>query len=108
MNQIWNLVFFFVWKGSGNHLGLSVILNTTIDEYYCSSTNAYGFKVLLHSPDELPVVDSYGLGIANGYESHIIATPVESVASRDIRDIPVSIRNCLFENENSLKLYKYV
>lgn len=100
-----------VWSefliGSGNHVGLSIILNTTVDEYYCSSTNGFGFKVMLHSPNELPVIDYYGLGIANGYESSIIATPVLSTASSAIRKMSVKIRECLFENENFLSLYRY-
>lgn len=92
--------------GSGNHLGLSLILNATINEYYCSSTNGFGFKVLLHSSNELPEVEHYGVGIANGYESRIIASPILSTASKAIRGISRDIRKCLFENENYLKLYR--
>lgn len=86
---------------------MSIILNTTLKEYYCSSTNGFGFKVLLHSPNELPEIEYYGLGIANGYESRIVATPIVSTSSGAIRNIPVDIRKCLFEDENSLKLYRY-
>lgn len=32
--------------GSGTHMGLTVVLNVDLDEYFCSSTNSYGFKVL--------------------------------------------------------------
>lgn len=92
--------------GSGNHLGLSLILNATIDEYYCSSTNGFGFKVLLHSPHELPEVDHYGVGIANGYESRIITTPIVSTASKAVRKVSQNVRNCLFENENFLSFYR--
>ncbi|KAL1457066.1 hypothetical protein WDU94_001739 [Cyamophila willieti] len=35
------------WRpwGAGRHLGLSVVLDANIDEYYCSSEASYGFKV---------------------------------------------------------------
>lgn len=41
-------------KDAGQHLGLSLILNVDYWEYFCSSTNSYGFKLLLHSPIESP------------------------------------------------------
>lgn len=85
-----------------------MILNASIDEYYCSSTNGFGFKVLLHSPHELPEVDHYGIGIANGYETRIITAPIVSAASDAVRKVSVNIRNCLFENENFLSLYRSV
>lgn len=92
--------------GSGDHLGLSMILNAAIGQYYCSSTNGFGFKVLLHAPHELPEVDHYGIGIANGYESRIVTSPIESTASEAVRKVSVNTRNCLFENENFLTLYR--
>lgn len=94
--------------GSGAHLGLSVILNASISEFYCSSTSGLGFKTLLHSPNELPEVDYYGLGIANGFESRIVITPILSKASRAVRSMPMEIRQCLFESENPLSFYRLV
>lgn len=94
--------------GSGKELGLMLILNAEIDEYYCSSTSGYGFKVLMNSPHELPEIDSYGLGIASGFESRIVLTPQISRASDEVRHMPMNIRQCLFENENFLKLYRLV
>lgn len=38
------------YLGSGSHLGLYVILNGDVTDYYCSSTNSAGFKILLHNP----------------------------------------------------------
>lgn len=31
--------------GAGSHMGLTVILEAGLDEYYCSSGNSAGFKV---------------------------------------------------------------
>lgn len=93
-------------KGSGNSLGLTLVLNAAINEYYCSSTNGYGFKVLVHSPHELPETNEYGLGIPNGYESRLVATPIISRASDAVRHIPMKIRQCIFENESFLTLYR--
>lgn len=95
-------------KGSGNHLGLALVLNAAPNEYYCSSSSGYGFKVLVHSPHEFPEVDEYGLPIANGFESRIVTTPVISRASDAVRHMPMKIRQCIFENENFLSLYRLV
>lgn len=88
-------------------MGLTLILNAEENEYYCSSTNGYGFKVLVHSPHELPETNEYGLGIANGYESRIVVTPIISRASDAVRHMPMKIRQCIFENENVLTLFRY-
>lgn len=31
--------------GSGSHMGLFVMLNAELDDYFCSSSNSKGFKV---------------------------------------------------------------
>lgn len=62
------------------------------DRYFCSSTSGFGFKVALHSPHELPQIDEFGLGIANGYESRIVASPIISGASDAVRSTPMRIR----------------
>lgn len=87
-------------------MGLTIVLNTSINEYYCSSTNGYGFKVLLNRPNELPEIENYGIGIANEYESRIIASPILSTASKAIRSVSIDVRKCYFDNENFLTLYR--
>lgn len=91
---------------SGNEMGLSLILNADIHDYYCSSTRSYGFKVLLHNPNDLPRVAYYGVAIPVGYESRLVIEPVLAEASDAILRVPKRIRNCIFENENFLKFYR--
>ncbi|KAG4079926.1 hypothetical protein HA402_006238 [Bradysia odoriphaga] len=92
--------------GTGAHLGLSVILDAGISEYYCSSTSSYGFKILLHSPTEAPQISNYGTSISNGYESRVVITPALSEASATVRNMPLNVRHCLFEDENHLKYFR--
>lgn len=37
------------WRpwGAGRHLGLTVVLDANIEEYFCSSEASYGFKVTI-------------------------------------------------------------
>lgn len=93
-------------KGSGSHLGLTLILNANADDYHCSSTNSVGFKILLHNPNDAPKVASFGSSIPIGYESSITITPKISYASSAIRRMPISVRECLFEDESFLTFYR--
>lgn len=93
--------------GTGTQLGLEVLLDGGINEYYCSSTNSYGFKILLHSPNETPRVTYYGTCISIGYETRAVVSLLLSEATAAVRKMNAKIRQCLFENENNLNFYKY-
>lgn len=92
--------------GTGTNLGLTIVLDGGIKEYYCSSTYSYGFKILLHSPNEAPMISHFGTSISNGYESRVVITPTFSEATAAIRKLPISVRQCLFEEENNLSYYR--
>lgn len=82
------------------------MLDVSEREYYCSSTDSYGFKILLHSPNELPKISNYGTAISNGFETRVVVEPTLSEASYSIRSISQHIRQCKFENENTLTFYR--
>lgn len=92
--------------GTGSHMGLSVTLNANIKDYYCSSTNAAGFKILLHSPVETPKIAEFGFSVEPGLESRVQITPRISDASDLIRRVPKKIRQCLFANEDNLTYFR--
>lgn len=92
--------------GSGSHMGLSVTLNAMINDYYCSSTNAAGFKILLHSPVETPKIAEFGFSIEPGLETRVSITPRISDASELIRRVPKKIRQCVFASEDNLTYFK--
>lgn len=94
--------------GTGTNLGLTILLDAGIGEYYCSSTNSYGFKFLLHSPNEAPRITNYGTQVSNGYESRVVIAPTISEATDPIKKLPIDVRQCYFENENYLMYYRYV
>ncbi|XP_055319534.1 pickpocket protein 28-like [Sitodiplosis mosellana] len=47
--------------GPGSHLGLYVMLNGDVSDYFCSSTSSAGFKILLHNPTETPRISDFGM-----------------------------------------------
>lgn len=94
--------------GSGSHMGLTVLVNVHAAEYYCSTTNSAGFKVLLHPPTETPMIADYGFAVAPGHESRVIITPRLSDASPLIRAIPLRQRQCIFADEANLTYFRWV
>lgn len=88
-------------------MGVSIILNAELDEYYCSSTNGPGIKISLHNPIETPSVREAGLSVPLGYETRFRIDAVRSEAVASIRSIHRSRRQCIFMNEERLLYYKY-
>ncbi|XP_001355676.3 pickpocket protein 28 [Drosophila pseudoobscura] len=92
--------------GTGIRMGLTVVLNASVAEYYCTKSMSVGFKVLVHNPAELPKVSNYGLIVTAGREARIPIEPVYEDALPSIRSIKKSVRRCLFSDENDLAYYR--
>lgn len=92
-------------KGPGSNMGLTLVLNADVDNYYCSSTSSSGFKVLLHSPIEIPKMANFGFFVSPGLETKVVITPKISKASDLIRKVPVEQRHCIFADEANLSYY---
>lgn len=118
--------------GTGSRMGLTVVLNASTAEYYCTKSMSNGFKVcnmphatcymsatssicfyrfsprqvLVHNPAELPKVSNYGFVVTTGREARIPIEPVYEDATPSIRSIKKSVRRCLFSDENDLAYYR--
>lgn len=87
-------------------MGLTLIMNADVANYYCSSTSSSGFKVLLHSPIETPKMANFGFFVSPGMETKVVISPKISEASDLIRKVPIKQRQCIFANEANLSYYK--
>lgn len=96
------------WRpyGAGKYYGLTLVLDTDVREYYCSSTASVGFKLLLHNPVETPKMADFGFAISPGEETRIVITPRINTASLSILGIPRKKRKCFFNTERKLKYYR--
>ncbi|KAJ1524950.1 hypothetical protein ONE63_009806 [Megalurothrips usitatus] len=96
------------WRplGIGTHLGLTIAVDSEIHDYYCSSTDSAGFKVLLHNPVETPKIAAFGMLIEPGTENRVAITPVISHTASSLRDVSVAKRQCLFQRERYLNFYR--
>lgn len=82
-------IFSHVRLGAGSHFGLSLLLDADVANYYCSSTSSSGFKVLLHSPIEIPRIAHFGFSLSTGLETKVVITPKISEATELIRRVPI-------------------
>ncbi|XP_066996104.2 pickpocket protein 28-like [Anabrus simplex] len=93
-------------RGPGAHLGLRVVLDAQIDEYFCSSTASIGYKLLLHSPVETPKIAQTGNFLTPGEEIRVSIRPSITNSTPQLRYIPKSKRQCVFSSEVYLKFYR--
>ncbi|XP_053949282.1 pickpocket protein 28 [Anastrepha ludens] len=92
--------------GTGSRLGLTVVLNSSASEYYCTKSKSIGFKVLVHNPAELPKVTNYGFLVTAGREARVPIEPIYENAVPSIRSIHKDRRRCLFSDEGDLTYYR--
>ena len=92
--------------GAGSHMGLTLILDAQLAEYYCSTTSSSGFKILLHPPSETPKISEFGFFVSPGEETRVVITPRLSDASDLIRRVPKKQRQCIFANEGNLSYFR--
>ncbi|XP_029707777.2 pickpocket protein 28 [Aedes albopictus] len=92
--------------GTGANMGLTVVLDANVKDYYCSSTSSYGFKLILHNPTETPKMAEYAHYIQVGTENRIVVTPRISDASYLIRKTSQATRQCVFASEANLSYFR--
>ncbi|XP_017481513.1 PREDICTED: pickpocket protein 28-like isoform X1 [Rhagoletis zephyria] len=92
--------------GTGESLGLKLMLDVERDSYYCSSTNSVGFKILLHNPLEVPNMREIGLLLSPGHETKVRIRASKTESTQHLRSLNKESRACLFEGEYVLHNYK--
>jgi acid-sensing ion channel, other len=93
--------------GAGSQMGLSVILDANVNEYYCSSTDSSGFKILLHNPNETPKLANMAFFVSTGEETRVEVRPRISDATEHIRKVQIRHRQCVFASEANLSYFRW-
>ncbi|XP_043266575.1 pickpocket protein 28-like isoform X2 [Venturia canescens] len=96
------------WRpyGAGKYFGLTLVLDSDLKEYYCSSTASVGFKMFLHNPVETPKIADFAFSLSPGRETRIIIKPQIATASWSILRVPKKKRKCFFTSERTLRYYR--
>ncbi|KAK9499768.1 hypothetical protein O3M35_002744 [Rhynocoris fuscipes] len=93
-------------RGPGTHMGLTIVINAELDEYFCATDNSQGFKIMLNNPTETPKISSFAISVEAGKETKLVIEPKLTTASDQMRGIDKSKRQCYFETERQLFFYR--
>lgn len=93
--------------GLGANAGLRIILSQPRSEinYLCSGPYV-GFKMLLHTPDEVPQVDKYYIHLPLDQEVLVKVAPRVVTTAAALRGYTPDQRQCFFESERKLLYYR--
>ncbi|CAH1368714.1 unnamed protein product [Tenebrio molitor] len=92
--------------GAGTHLGLTIVIDAQVDNYFCSSTNSIGFKIILSNPIETPKIADFGFLVSPGVEARFAILPEIREATPSLRDVDVEKRQCFFQDERPLRYFR--
>lgn len=98
----------FTVQGNGLTYGVRLILNASTSDRYCSLDWNRGFLVQVHKPHEQAQPRAYGYWAQASHETRIFINPYTLATTTEIKDIPMDIRRCIFQDESPLKFYGYV
>lgn len=91
---------------SGPGGGLSVLLDSDIDDYFASAINSYGFEVMIHDSDDYPDMNAEINYIEANSEAYLSVTPeatyteIEAVADR------IDVKYCYDDDEIQLQVLR--
>ncbi|XP_076229063.1 pickpocket protein 28 isoform X1 [Nomia melanderi] len=86
--------------GTGRDIGLSVALNIDAANYKSSIRQYVGANVLVHDSIDYPDVGAQTSSLIPGQVMTLTLSGTRVRSSRDIRNIPLSKRMCLFDGES--------
>ena len=78
-------------NSANTQLGLTILLDPDIANYWVSENNFFGFRVLVHHPYEYPEVRGKGFAIGKGKEA-FLAVSAQVVERQDKTNIWKTIR----------------
>ena len=96
----------FLNPSSGRSRGLMVTLNARSDSMprYSYLSDFKGFRVLLSTPGEFPLLQQKGFVVPLGHHTLVAMTPTILDSDSSLYDVAQENRNCLFSDENEFMI----
>nr|XP_019556935.2 pickpocket protein 28-like [Aedes albopictus] len=93
--------------GGGMDTGLMLVMKTRkVDiDYFCEGP-VIGYKIAIHSPDEIPSVQHNYYRLSHNSKLSLIAQPELTYITPDLKKHPYSRRQCYFSDERYLRYFK--
>ncbi|XP_035905437.1 sodium channel protein Nach-like [Anopheles stephensi] len=88
--------------GIGKGEGLSVMMDIGESNYMASNRFSYGIEVFVHRSFDFPDYSDYTAIVQRGKETDVSVLPTIVTASPSLRNIPVAMRGCAFDDEGNV------
>uniref|UniRef100_A0A182YNJ2 Sodium channel protein Nach n=1 Tax=Anopheles stephensi TaxID=30069 RepID=A0A182YNJ2_ANOST len=88
--------------GIGKGEGLSVMMDIGESNYMASNRFSYGIEVFVHRSFDFPDYSDYTAIVQRGKETDVSVLPTIVTASPLLRNIPVAMRGCAFDDEGNV------
>lgn len=88
------------WKN-----GLTVVLDSKIEDFAVPYSRSNGFKVLVHAPADYAQVEELGFNISPGFETFAGIAPRKRSISEDVDSLPQAKRSCFRTRDKTLQFY---
>uniref|UniRef100_A0A6P7F803 Pickpocket protein 28-like isoform X1 n=1 Tax=Diabrotica virgifera virgifera TaxID=50390 RepID=A0A6P7F803_DIAVI len=90
----------------GSTTGLITLINNDVEDYYAAYVPSFGHRIRISNPYQYSDWNAMNILIATR-RVHIVAiTPQYTAASEEIRELPLSERQCLYPDEKDLIYFK--
>lgn len=86
-------------SGAGPSVGLEALIGVSKSDYYSYIHTYYGVSVYVHGFESFPQPPDKVLIVQPGTDVQISVMPSVLVSSRNVRSLPIALRNCLFDDE---------
>ena len=85
--------------------GLTVVLDSDLEDYAAATGRSDGFKVFVHNAREYPEVAERGFAVSPGFEVYAGMEAFSTLSTDDIYRLTIVQRQCYTDQENPLKFY---
>ena len=75
--------------------GIAMVININKDDYYASVEGSTGIKLLVHSPDDEPLMNEASISVSPGTHAKIM------ISRKDIKNLPYGPNSCLDISDDS-------
>lgn len=94
-----------VFAGAGDDVGMFLLIDAEPQEYYSFIRSYYGIQVEIHAQDDYPEMGN-PIIVQPGYSARVLISPSVVNTDENVRRLPLSQRQCLFDDEVLHAIFK--
>ncbi|XP_011640247.1 sodium channel protein Nach-like isoform X1 [Pogonomyrmex barbatus] len=92
----------------GFETGMTIVVNIDPNDYHATITGAYGVKVIIHYSFDYPDFNAEMQLVQLNSQHFVSINPAEMYSKPEVKDLTISTRKCIFNDEADKVLYANV